>query len=317
MALQTRKSNAFKPPRVLIYGEAGVGKTTFGAKSEKPVFITPEGGTDQVFGSDDQPVDEMPGITDWNSVRAAIKRLQVEVHPFKTLVIDSADWLERLCHAAIIGDSGKSIITVDKGYGAGHAKAENMFSELVNDLSELRDKRGMGIIFTAHAHVKQVKDPSMSSDYDSFEIKCHEKVASVLREWVDAMLFVRHKTLMTVSDNTDKARAVGDNTRVVYASQQPSFKAKNRYNLDLAGQGYQFTPNFYNEFMGAVKAHAAKQTAMTFAELAPKLNALWEKVPNETTKNLIQKTIAEAGEDMAKLQPIYHRLIEITKGSAA
>ena len=34
-----RKSTALQPPRILMHGVAGVGKSTFAAKADSPVFI--------------------------------------------------------------------------------------------------------------------------------------------------------------------------------------------------------------------------------------------------------------------------------------
>lgn len=123
--LVTRKSNPNKPPRVLIYGREGVGKSTFGARAENPIFISPEGGTDLLTRADGSPVDEMPNVHDWDSVMNAVKALISQQHDFKTLVLDSADWIEKVCHAKIIGNSNKDIIRVNGGYWQDFARAKS------------------------------------------------------------------------------------------------------------------------------------------------------------------------------------------------
>ncbi|MDR0869400.1 MAG: ATP-binding protein [Planctomycetaceae bacterium] len=42
--IQTGKAQA--PPRLLIYGTEGIGKSTFGASAPKPIFIPTEDGLD-------------------------------------------------------------------------------------------------------------------------------------------------------------------------------------------------------------------------------------------------------------------------------
>ena len=62
--LQVRKSNPNKPPRVMIYGVEGVGKSTLGARAGKPIFISPEGGTDNIVDANGQKgtTHEIPNV---------------------------------------------------------------------------------------------------------------------------------------------------------------------------------------------------------------------------------------------------------------
>lgn len=246
--IQTRKANPARPVRVMIYGVEGVGKSTLGARAEKPIFISPEGGVDQLKDVSGNPVDELlvdgKPIRDWTNVVRGIVSLYKEEHPYKTLVLDSADWLETLAHTQIVGNSGKTITTVNGGYGSGYRQSQLMHKNLIADLSQLREK-GMNIVVTAHTHVKTVKDPEMLEDYDAFEIKCHEMVSSLWREWVDVLAFARFKTFLHQDEGSAKARALGDgDKRVVYTVKRPAFQAKNRYGMPSE---MPFTENFWNE----------------------------------------------------------------------
>lgn len=286
MAIQTRKSNKNRPARIMIYGPEGVGKSTFGAKSDKPVFISPEGGTDQLTDSEGNPVEEMTGVRDWDSMRAKVKELIKDNHEFKTLVIDSADWIENLCHKKIVGTSGKSIITVNGGYGAGFRASQNLHAELIEDLSILREKKSMNIIVTAHAHVKGVKDPEMIDDYDAFEIKCHEYVSALWREWVDGLFFVRFKTFIHQGeDETARARALSDGSRVVYTVKRPAFQAKNRYSMPAE---LEFKENFWTVFSNYKVNGPITESC---AEITQKLKPLVEKVLDEEKKKAIEASM--------------------------
>lgn len=312
--LTTKKGNPNKPPRVLIYGPEGVGKTTFGAKAENPIFITPEGGVDQVRTRNGSLVDEIEGVSTWDDVMKACADILKEPHDFRTLVVDSADWLEKLCHAKIIGDTKKSIITVNGGYGAGYRQSEIMHKELIELLSKIRETRGMAIIVTAHAHVRQVKDPSMPEDYDGYEIKCHEFVSSLWREWVDALLFVRFKTYTTSGDDTAKARAVGDTTRVVYATKQPSFQAKNRYGIDPKCQGEVFSETYFDQFISQVRRiDPAELNALDFDQI--KLDICdWVTALDLATQEIVSQSVTDAKGDEKELRRIHAKLKTLTKG---
>jgi hypothetical protein len=82
---------AMLPPRVLIHGQEGVGKTTLAAKFPKPVFLqtedgTPAGLTVPTFG--------LP--SSYADIREALAALCNEPHGFRTAVVDSLDQLESI-----------------------------------------------------------------------------------------------------------------------------------------------------------------------------------------------------------------------------
>ena len=215
-----------KPPRILIYGIEGVGKSSFIDGAPNPTAICPEGGFDTLDN-----VHEERGIKTWDDLRATVKRMIAEPKKFSTLGLDSADWIEKLAHQKIVGASGKTIITVAGGYGSGYRQSEMMHKELIDDLAELREKHQMIIIVTAHYQVKEVRDPDAIADYDQFEIKCHEMVSSLWREWVDALLFCRFETFVKDGGDDGKTVAKGTGNRIMFTEKRPAFQAKNRYGL--------------------------------------------------------------------------------------
>lgn len=308
--IQTRKSNPNKPIRIMVYGVEGVGKSTLGARADRPVFLTPEGGTDRLVSATGSPIDEMP-TTSWDQLRANVKALTNEQHDFKTVIIDSADWVEKLCHAKIIGTSGRSIITCNGGYGTGYRESERLHRELIEELSALREKRNVNIIVTAHAHVKAVKDPEMTEDYDAFEIKCHEMVSSLWREWVDGLFFVRFRTFVKAGEEGKKAKALGDDSRVLYTVKRPAFQAKNRFGL---APEYNFTTDFWSELM---KLTAKGTVPETVEQVKADIGELLKKIPanDAATLKAASESIEKSGNEIGKLNAIRNRLRDITGGT--
>lgn len=300
-----KKSNPNKPVRVMVYGVEGVGKSTLGAKSEKPIFLSPEGGSDQLTDINGDPIDEIDGLDTWDKLIEAIKWLTTNEHGYKTAVFDSADWIESLCHAKIIGPTNKSISTIDGGYGAGYRKSQAMHKDLIDQISILRDKCGMNIVVTAHAHVKAVKDPGMMEDYDSFEIKCHEMVSSLWREWVDGLFFVRFNTFVKTSDDTTKARAMTDGTRVIYTVKQPAFQAKNRYGMPPE---LEFTPDFWKELVKYAKGGIREES---IEQVSAEIDAMILKLDDQT-KETVVKHLSESQGNVSKLVAIRNRLRQLT-----
>ena len=87
---QVHSGRRHHPPRLLIYGSEGVGKSTLAAQAPKPVFIQTEDGLDQI------ECDSFPLARSFEDVLVCLTALSAEGHDYQTVVIDSADWLERL-----------------------------------------------------------------------------------------------------------------------------------------------------------------------------------------------------------------------------
>lgn len=290
--IETRKSDPSKPVRLMIYGVEGVGKSTLGAKSESPIFISPEGGTDQLVDAKGNPIEEMPHVNSWDSMVGALAKLTNETHKYKTLVLDSADWIEMLAHQRIVGSSDKDIIRVNGGFGAGYRESQRMHVMLINALSDLRNKKGMNIIVTAHAHVKQVKDPSALEDYDGYEPKMHEFVSSVWREWVDILAFAKFFTATKFNEDNTKARAFNDGSRKIYCVKDAAFQAKNRYGIP---RELNFTEKTWGELMGFVKKGIVTETP---EQVYSEIQELLKTMTDETTK---QKAVAATEKDKSNL----------------
>lgn len=281
------------PIRALIYGIEGVGKSTFGADAPSAIFISTEGGTSRIKGAK-----EMPRIKTWDDVMDAVSKLTKDKHPFKTLVIDSADWVEKIAHAKIIGESNKDIIRVNGGYGAGYRESEKMHKELIDALTELYQTRDMNVIVTAHYHVKTAKDPEAIQDYDTFQIKCHEFVSSLWREWCETILFARFETLVKADKDADKGRALGTGRRLMYTQQRPAFAAKNRFNLPFEMEVS------WSEFEAKVKEFEEGMNPYTLESVTSELEACLKLISDETLVKRINVAINNACGDVDKLVKI-------------
>ena len=95
-----------KKPRaqkVVLYGPEGIGKTSLAARFPDPLFIDTEGGT----ACYDVKRAE-PAPTSWAMLMAYVDEAARGTAPCSTLVIDTADWAERLCIAKVLADKGDS-----------------------------------------------------------------------------------------------------------------------------------------------------------------------------------------------------------------
>lgn len=208
--------------RLALYGPEGVGKSTLVAGFPEPVFLDTEGGTAHL------DVARFPRPRNWADALAAINHLLTAEHGHETLVIDSVDWLEKLLIEEVCRKANKEGLE-DFGYGKGLVYLAEEFARFLALLEKLRD-RGIHVVLVGHSTIRKFEAPDAAGSYDRYELKLAKQVAALVKEWVDALLFVNFVTKTTEKDG--KLRAVGGRERVIHTTHTAAWDAKNRYGLD-------------------------------------------------------------------------------------
>lgn len=220
-----QKGRSTKIPRTTIFGPAGCGKTTFGASAPSPIFIQTEDG----LGNIDVP--HFPLAKTFDDVLSAISTLYTEEHEFKTVVIDSLDWLEPLVWQEVCATN--KVESIERlPYGRGYTEALSVWRTFLDGVTALRDK-GMWVVMIAHNQVVKVEDP-VTASYDSHTLKLHKKAAALVEEYSDIVGFASLKTLTVSEDsgfNQTRTRAKTTGERVLNVAPNPAYTAKNRYSL--------------------------------------------------------------------------------------
>jgi hypothetical protein len=180
---RVERGRAAKPPRILVYGTEGVGKSTFASQAPRPIFVQTEDGLDEI------PCDKFPLAATFDDVVAALTELHTQQHDYETVVIDSLDWLERLVWDKLCGQYGvNSIEKVDGGYAWGYTHALSYWREIIDHLNVLRVSRGMVVLLIAHSKVEKFEDPEWSP-YDRYSPRLHKHAAALICEWCVAVRF--------------------------------------------------------------------------------------------------------------------------------
>lgn len=216
-----RKGAVSRPRRLVLYGVPAVGKSTFAAGSEKPIFIPTEDGID------DLDVDSFPLSRSLADFRNAVVTLRNESHDYQTVVVDSLDWLERLVQADVAAKAGVDSIG-DIDFGKGYVRALDTFEKILAALNGLRDK-GMSVVLIAHSDVVRVDPPDVEC-YDKYEPALHKKVTALVKEWCDELFFACYR-IHVVSEKSkfgkESAKPVGGD-RIMRTVEQPYCSAKCR-----------------------------------------------------------------------------------------
>ena len=186
----------YRPPRIVLLGVPKVGKSTFGANSDRPIFLPIKGEE----GIDGLNVASFPPSQTFADLMSAILSLYRDEHNFGTVVIDSASALEPLIWEAVCRKHNAA--TIDKvlnGFGKGYTEALYLWRQLTEGLDALRNYKNMTIILIGHVKVKMFNDPNGES-YDRYQFNINDKAADSLLWWADSILFANKKSVVRKED---------------------------------------------------------------------------------------------------------------------
>ena len=220
--IQTVRSE-HKPFRVIVVGPDKIGKSTFAASAPAPVGILTEEGLDNI------EVPAFPVCTTLREVYGCVATLIKEEHPYKSMFLDSVDWLEPLVWSSVCEKNNWEHID-QAGYGKGYAAALQEWRRLIVGLQGLRNK-GMNVILLSHHKQRKVESPLYPEPYDSVSLKIHEKAGSLLCEWADIIGYLDMKVSLTETSTEGKSRAVSSGARIMRVAAAPSHCGGNRFGM--------------------------------------------------------------------------------------
>jgi hypothetical protein len=220
-----RKEERAGPPsvRLNLQGTDGIGKSTFGAKSQDCIFIQAENGLAFI------EADRFPLAESWEDILEQVKTLANEDHSYKTVVLDTTDAAAKLGETYVCQQNRwDSPADPKASYGAFYVAEENAWVHLLSGLNFLHTQKNMNVLLLSHVASKSFKDPELEA-YDRWEMRCNKKVNSVIKDWVDFNLFANYET--TVKKEGMKATGVSYGNRFLFTRFTAAYDAKSRIEL--------------------------------------------------------------------------------------
>lgn len=207
------------PPKILLYGQEGIGKTTFAAQAKNPIFIQTENG----FGAK-LSADAFPLITGYDQFLDCLDALLNEEHDYKTLVVDHMDMIEHIMQREEIADSNKTskskVKTISGAAGGFNRGPEVINNQLLDEvlprLDALWNDKRMMIILLAHCSIEKVADIT-GAKYKTYAPSMDAMFSTSLKNWADCVLFAK----MEVGSQGEE--------RVLYCQPSTTYYAKSRY----------------------------------------------------------------------------------------
>jgi len=279
--------------KIVIYGPEGIGKSTMASQFPEPVFIDTEGSTSHM------DVARLPKPSSWQMLLQAVQYVRDNPSCCRTLVIDTADWTEKLCIEEVCAVKKVKGIE-DIGYGKGYTYVKESFGKLLNLLDEVID-RGIHVVLTAHAQMRKFEQPDELGAYDRWEMKLSKQTAPLVKEWSDMLLFCNYKTMVVNVDNQGaqkgKNKAQGGR-RVMYTAHHACWDAKNRFGLPEEAEME------YGVIRGVIEGPAASSNA---ANKIPEEAAKSYSIPDGKQMDMLDYQHVKNGDEIKTLpqkQPV-------------
>lgn len=220
------KTRRLRASKNVIVGPGKIGKTTFAAMAPNAVGILTEDGADAV---DAQAFPLAQSLAD---VYSAIGTLLNEEHDFKSLFVDSLDWLEPLVQQHVCQQNGWKNVE-SPGFGKGYIAAADEWRNFLNGLEALRTQKNMAIILIAHDKIKRIEDP-LTEGYDSHVLKLHDRTAALTLEWADVVGYCGYRVLTSKVDagfGNKETKATTTGERILHVESHPAHCGGNRFGL--------------------------------------------------------------------------------------
>lgn len=222
-----------RPPKVVIYGPPGVGKSTWAAGAPKPVFIQTEDGLNHI------DVHRFPMATpdvhgnrnEFEYVMECLRLLDADDTGFASVVVDTLDAFETAVWKDVENKTGKAV--ADHGFGKGYLLALERWREFTAALDRLRNERHMAIILIGHSDIENYASPEVEP-YDRHVLRLHRKARALIEDYADELMFASFKVYTTTTESgfaRSVTRGVGSGERVVYTHERPAWRAKTRSGL--------------------------------------------------------------------------------------
>ena len=168
------------PPRLVIYGQPKIGKTTFASKAPSPLLIQTEDGA---AGLRIPKIPETPCET-FDELMDCLRLVLTSDHDRKTLIIDTLDKAEHLAQQKVLrrdfgGDKSKYM-----DWYKGPVIEGEMISEVLFALDHIRKQRGMNIILLAHDGLLPGAN-ALGDDFKKWAPNLSKYAWNRVRDWAD------------------------------------------------------------------------------------------------------------------------------------
>lgn len=232
------KPKAGKPlPRLIVVGEPGVGKTSFGAGAPDVVIVPTEDGA---LGTNTPRIPNEGKCETWDEFLLALRTLRDGEHAYKWACIDTMNVAERLCAEMIckrdfngVWNSSKNVEGFN-AYGKGEKAVASELGEALNLIDALQQRRGMGVILLAHMGLHK-QGNALGPDFYKFGAQMSKPSWERICGWADQIGHACREVRAAKEGKEDKAArvsAIGSERWIIFEG-GPARDAKSRAGYEM------------------------------------------------------------------------------------
>jgi len=213
-----------------ICGDSGIGKTVLACSFPDAIVIRAEDGL-QSIPEKERP-DAFPVIQKADDLFDQLLQLIKEDHKYKTLIVDSVTALDRMFVQHVVDSDIKKPKSINQalgGYGAGLSAVAAMHARIRKACAILNEKKGMHVIFIAHADTETVELPDEEA-YTRYSLRLNKKSVPYYVDDVDLVGFLKLET-HTMGEEGQRKKAISDGTRILVTYTTAANVSKNRYGI--------------------------------------------------------------------------------------
>ena len=169
------------PDRIVLLGESGIGKTTWGAHCPEPIFISYE---HRYRGCNPA---RTPEIETYDQGFAFIEQEVLKKnHKYQTLVIDTIDALQvRIWEKLCAKNEWASITELE--FFEGLNVAADVMREFIALLDRVRSRKKMQIVLLGHVGLVTHRDPLSPHDWKRLVSSMDRRAWAVIERWADSV----------------------------------------------------------------------------------------------------------------------------------
>ena len=199
---------------ILVYGAAGLGKTTLAAAVAEQI-IDLEGGCWHIPGANSIPVANAKGL---------IPALATDA---TCIAIDTMDAIDDMLRDEVLAKQ-KIQTMQDLPFGKASLLQYQLWQPIITAIIEAK-RAGKTIVMTCHEKILTVQNP-IGDNYDKYSLAINKKAAEDLLNKCDAVFYIRNPVIL--KKDSDGASVALSSTKVQIETQGSAlWESKNRFGL--------------------------------------------------------------------------------------